>query len=382
MSRSRVWPGNILNQNRNVVHLADEREVEKMQRSEAIRTSKCRLIGLAAAACAVAPVFASQAQAQDQDQLHGQIRSVVASGQAVAVGHLPSEQRLRLAIVLPQRNPEELDSLLGRLYDPSSPDYHQYLRVDEFTDRFGPTVQDHQAVQDFATAHGLNVTETYPNRMVVDVEGSVARIEQALNVSMMVYKHPTEDRTFYSPDREPSLDLSVPLSHIEGLENFVLPVSHHRRATSVEAVHRSCALGDCGSGPGGQFLGSDMRAAYYGGTELTGSGQSVGLFEYYGYETADIQAYFKNAKQTNKVPINPVLLDGVSLSCPASCDDSGQVLDIVQAISMAPGLSQVRVYIGSTDADILNKMVSDNIAKQLSSSWGQSQLPSTEDPIY
>ncbi len=35
-----------------------------------------------------------------------------------------------------------------------------------------------------------------------------------------------------------------------------------------------------GSGPSASFLGSDMRAAYYGGTALTGAGQNLGLFEY------------------------------------------------------------------------------------------------------
>ena len=34
-----------------------------------------------------------------------------------------------------------------------------------------------------------------------------------------------------------------------------------------------------GSGQGGQFLGSDMRAAYGGGTALDGAGQVVGLIE-------------------------------------------------------------------------------------------------------
>ena len=34
-----------------------------------------------------------------------------------------------------------------------------------------------------------------------------------------------------------------------------------------------------GSCPSASFCGSDMRAAYYGNGSLTGTGQSVGLFE-------------------------------------------------------------------------------------------------------
>ena len=125
--------------------------------------------------------------------------------------------------------------------------------------------------------------------------------------------------------------------------------------------------------PAGLFIGSDMRAAYYGGTALTGSGQSVGLLEFSSYNVNDVQTYFSNVKQTLNVPINGVSTDGSGLSCTAtSCGDAEPevALDIEEAISMAPGLSQVLVYVAeSSDADIFNRMASDNIAKSLSCSW-------------
>ena len=58
-----------------------------------------------------------------------------------------------------------------------------------------------------------------------------------------------------------------------------------------------------GSGPSASFLGSDMRAAYYGGTALTGAGQNLGLFEYAGTDLADLTTYFSNIGQTNNVPV-------------------------------------------------------------------------------
>ena len=51
----------------------------------------------------------------------------------------------------------------------------------------------------------------------------VAQMEKAFQVSMNVYRHPTEARTFFSPDREPSLNLSVPVARISGLNNFSIP---------------------------------------------------------------------------------------------------------------------------------------------------------------
>ncbi len=35
-----------------------------------------------------------------------------------------------------------------------------------------------------------------------------------------------------------------------------------------------------------------MRAAYYGGTALTGAGQNLGLLEYEGTDLTDLNTYF------------------------------------------------------------------------------------------
>ena len=180
-------------------------------------------------------------------------------------------------MVLPVRDQAELDNFLQELYDPSSAFYHRYLTVPEFTERFGPTQQDYDAVVAFAKAKGLTVVGGSRDAMDVQVKGPVSAIEAAFHVSMGVYKHPTEDRTFYGPDREPTVDLPFQLWHVSGLDNFSTPhpLFHHR---TPDLTVKSNAT--TGSGPSASFLGSDMRAAYYGGSALTGAGQNIGLLEY------------------------------------------------------------------------------------------------------
>jgi len=316
---------------------------------------------------------------------HGQgvrtrhMREAVSSGQAAWVGRLPARQPLRLTIALPLRNESELDELLQQLYDPQSPSYHQFLSVEEFTERFGPSQEDYDAVISYAEANGLTVTGTAPNRMIVDVTGPVANIERAFHVNMGVYQHPTEDRTFYAPDQEPTPDLPFSLWHITGLDNFSKP---HPASLKRESKARG---GTTGSGPSGYFIGSDMRAAYYGGTALTGAGQSVGLVEFAGYNINDVVNYFGKVNQTfNKNSVVGVSTDGSSLSCSGRCDDTEQVLDIEEAISMAPGI-QVRVYVSDTsDVSIFNAMATDTTkAMSLSCSWGWSPAdPTSDDPIF
>jgi subtilase family serine protease len=120
------------------------------------------------------------------------VRDVVANGQAKSVGRLPATQPMRLVLVLPHRNQPALDNFLKDLYDPSSPSYRQFLTVEEFTNRFGPTQEDYDAVASFAKTHGFAVVGTSRNRLNVDVEGPVASIETAFHVTMGVYQHPTE----------------------------------------------------------------------------------------------------------------------------------------------------------------------------------------------
>jgi subtilase family serine protease len=316
--------------------------------------------------------------------MHNHVRPVVSSGQAVPVGVLPQTQRLKLAIMLPLRNQPELTDLLSRLYDPSSPSFHQFLNVDQFTTQFGPTVADHQAVLDFAAANGLTVTGTHSNRLVVDVEGSVAQVEKAFHVSMRTFQHPTENRTFFSTDREPSMALSVAIQHIGGLNDFSRPKSHMKKlpdAAQAQAIHPNV-----GSGTGGAFRPSDMRAAYAGNTTLTGSGQSVAMVEFDGYNMADVVSDMSGT--AINVPITNVLIDGASAG--SDGDDGEQALDVAQAIGMAPGLASVRVYIapgttaiGVGDVDMFNRIATDNISKSISCSWGWSPDDITQNnPIF
>ncbi|MGB7131779.1 MAG: protease pro-enzyme activation domain-containing protein, partial [Candidatus Sulfotelmatobacter sp.] len=312
------------------------------------------------------------------------VRQVTVNGHAPLVGHLPETQSMRLVFVLPLRNQPALESFLSALYDPHSPSYRQFLTVDEFTAKYGPTQQDYDAVTHFVEAHGLTVVGTSRNRVNLDVTGSVANIEKALNISLGLYHDSVANRDFYSPDREPAPALSVQLWHISGLDNYSIPHPMLvRNPQTSQNAHSNATTGSC---PSESFCGSDMRAAYYEGTTLTGAGQSLGLLEYYGTDLADLNDYYKAANQTNNVPITLLSTDGTSVNCLYSqgCDDTEQTIDMTQALGMAPGMSSLVMYIGSTDSAIFNAMATANpLNPQLSSSWTWYPAdPNTDNPYF
>src|SRR5207247_7936606 len=116
--------------------------------------------------------------------------------------------------------------------------------------------EDYEAIIVFAKEQGLAVTATHPNRTLLDVSGSVEAVEKVFHVTMRVYQHPTEARTFHAPEMEPSLDLAVRVLHISGLDSFSRPhsiilrmISDRRRQLSAVATQ----------GPDGRLVGNVIQ---------------------------------------------------------------------------------------------------------------------------
>jgi subtilase family serine protease len=340
--------------------------------------SKC--LSVLALTAALATGFCGSASAAALLTSH--VPSAVAGHSVALAGHVDPATPMRMQVVLPMRNKAGLKDLLSVLYNPSSPLYRHWLSVAEFTKSFGPTQKDYDTAIKFFRAQGLSVTNTAPNRYLFQVEGKAGDVERVLHVKLNLYKHPTQNRSFMAPDREPTLALNVPVQHITQLSNFVLPYSKAIRPESGRVSQRGGAL--TGSGPGGNYIGSDFRAAYYGTgnkAKLDGHGQSVGLMELEGYIPSDVPFYFTTVGQTLTAAVNGISVDGTNVNC-GHCDDGEQVLDIDYAISMAPGITQVQVYVGQDPVGIENKMATDNTSKQLSTSWGYDEDFADEDAIY
>jgi hypothetical protein len=301
-------------------------------------------------------------------QLKGHVPEIVAK--LAPIGSLPPTNELHLAIGVPLRDPVALDQFLADIYNPASPNFRHFLTTEEFAARFGATDSDYAAVKQFALTNGLKITGEYVSRLLLDVTGKAADVERAFHIKLNKFKHPTENREFFAPDAEPSVGPTVPILHISGLNNYSLPHPHFIK-TPIEKI--ASVAPRSGSGSGGTYLANDLRAAYVPGTSLTGAGQNVGLLQFDGYYASDITKYISQCGITTSTVLTNVLIDGG----PGLTPGSGNVevaLDIEMVLAMAPGVSKIYVYEGTNGftqwATILGRMANDNVAKQLSSSWG------------
>jgi subtilase family serine protease len=352
---------------------------------------------------ALASIVSSVCYAQSLPTRH--TRDAVISGQAPLVGHLPSTQILHFDMVLPLRDRAGLQAFNEKVNDPTSPSYHKFLTPQEFTERFGPSQEDWEMLVAYAKANGFVIVGGDRKGRDLWLTSTVDKIEKAFHVTINNYQDPADGRTFFAIDREPTVDLPIQIWHITGLDNDSKPHPLYVKKSDYAKAHgiepdQVVKHATTGSGPSASFLGSDMRAAYYGGTALTGSGQNLALFEYAGTDLADLTTYYKNAGQTE--PFTPTLIStgGFATTCVDSgrsaCDDGEQTLDMTQFMGMAPGATMLYMYVcgdvlasgsGSiSDTSCISAMVSDTdapISKQISCSWGWTPAdPSTLDPFF
>jgi hypothetical protein len=323
---------------------------------------------LAGAACAAIIFLCAGPAGAAERQLTGQRPAAVAN--LTAISTLPETNRLHLAISLPLRNQQAMASLFRQIYDPASPNFRHYLTPQQFTGMFGPSEEDYQAVIAFAQTNGLTVSGTYSNRLMVGVNGTVADIQKLFHVSMHLYHHPTENRNFYAPDTDPTVPSTLPILTIKGFNNYVVPRPFIVRHPPNQALNGEGSAPD-GSG---SYFGYDFRGAYVPSVSLTGAGQTVALFECADYFDSDISTYV-NLASLPGIPLQRVLIDG-GPPAPAAGDGVNVevALDIEMIDCMAPDATEILVYeapddTSAYDGDMLAKIASDNLAKQISSSW-------------
>ena len=275
---------------------------------------------------------------------------------------------LNLSIALTLRNTAQLKALLAAQNDPESTLYHQFLTPAQFTQQFGPTQATVDTVSAYLRGQELSVISVSPNHTLIDATGSVAAAKKAFAVHIGDFT--VDGRTVYAPTDEPSVPAALGdlITDIGGLDDVGVyqPLGEHRVASALSAVSHS-------TGPGGGFTPSELRTAYDMlplMSSADGTGQTIAIFELDGYKASDVNQYLSNynlgsAKYSN------VLVDGATNTAGPGAIEVELDMEIVSAI--APGATQ-KIYIGPNSTqgvnDTYNTIVTDTVAKVISTSWG------------
>lgn len=271
------------------------------------------------------------------------------------VTNLPPDSKLHLTLGLPLRDPKGLDLFLADVYNPQSTNYHKFLSTKDFADRFAPNEATYSNVIAFAQSQGFAIARQHGNRLVLEVDAPVSKLESSLRVKIGTYHRP-DGRIMFAPDKNPVVPNWLAIQDIQGLtdDNKPRPAAHIKEAGSATAGSYT-----------GLFIGKDFRKAFASDSSLTGSGQLVGLVEFDGYYAADITKYAAKAGLTAPT-ITKVLLDGMTGA--AGAYNSEVALDIDMSMSLAPKAGIV-VFEGQSQNSILSAMTARTDIKQFSCSW-------------
>ncbi len=276
----------------------------------------------------IAVRMAVHADLNQRVTLYGQAVPLVQ--QARLLQAADANQQLNLSIGLQLRNQPDLDNLLSAIYDPQSPQYHQYVTPEQFNQLFAPTSDQVQQVTAFLQSQGLTITNIASNNLLIDATGTVAQAQQTFHTHINTYQ--LGSRTFYANATSPTVPTSISqlITSISGLDNSVQYHPLNRRGqTYRHYTAQQQRLTRLASPVGG-----------YGPKELTGA-----------YDAAPLQSFDGSAGQ-GAIEVE---------------------LDMEVVAAMAPRASQI-IYEGPNTTqglnDTYNKIVTDNKAQIVSTSWG------------
>ncbi|HKA56161.1 MAG TPA: protease pro-enzyme activation domain-containing protein, partial [Candidatus Binatia bacterium] len=201
-------------------------------------------------------------------------------GQAVDLGLEAFTTEHNIVIGLGLRNHAALEQFLTDVQDPASAVYHQFLTPDEFNALYAPTPDAEDRIVDYLQAHGLRVTDRFPNRLIVGAAGSVAAIERAFGVEMHTVA--LNGREHYATVKEPTLpaDLAGAVVGVFGLDD--LTAMHSRARKSQTVTQPRVALG----GKCCHFSPPDLATFYHDAAPYTGAGQTLVIAGAYAWKAS------------------------------------------------------------------------------------------------
>jgi subtilase family serine protease len=348
-------------------------------------------VGFVLCACVVVAMSQPSEAASQPLVRASKLASETAPAGAVALGSLQTTQNINLSVVLAPSDPSGLHSLLANLYNPRSPEFHQWLRPGQFMAKFGPSASEVSAVKGWL--HGTGLTTTTASGFSVKVQATASRVASALGVNFERYRTRGGVKGYLTRSA-PLVPTTLSGGEVQGilglntLTQFVPQSGALAGQVAPDAVATPHADGLTPCSGAATVAGSswwtlDQLGAAYGiGSLLSagqnGHGETIGVYELAPHSVSDVNAYESCFGLTN--PVSTVAVDGGATASTTGTAEAD--LDIEQAATQAPGASVISYEGPSTIQgayDIWNTFVSQDAAQVMSTSWGECELAAQSD---
>jgi subtilase family serine protease len=202
------------------------------RKEDKLMKTRNRLLGLSSGFALLAILaLASSAFAAGGRTLPTSTPAAVTSAQNL--GPESTSKVINMTLWLEVRNQAALDALTRQMYSKGSPNYHQFLTLDQYKSQFGPTDQAVQTVKDFAASQGLRVNSVSKSNLAVQVSGTVGQAQNAFHVQINRYQQ--NGTSFFAPVGTPTIShpAAAYIASVTGLHSL------GARPTAVQPIDPS-----------------------------------------------------------------------------------------------------------------------------------------------
>jgi subtilase family serine protease len=320
------------------------------------------------------------------------------SGAAVRLGRVPGTRPIELDVALRPRDPAGLASFVSGVSNPGSQEFRKYLRPGAFGSRFGATAATVTSAVASLEALGLHVGPVASNHLVLEVSSTVAVAERAFATTLERYRF--DSRVVYANLVAPRVPapLANKIQAIVGLNDLAsaqpaslvgspgsqpAQTSHGSAVTDIPGGPQPCPAASVGTSSTGPYTADQVASAYglsslYAAGDL-GAGQTVAIVELEPFDAANVrtydECYFGTAQgvaMASSPHLNVIDVNG-TLPGVTSSQDVESTLDVEEISGFVPQAT-VDVYespnITTGPVDVYNAIVSQDLAKVVSTSWG------------
>ncbi len=261
----------------------------------------------------------------------------------------------RMLLVL-KRSPEQdaaLLTLLDEQQDKSSPNYHKWLKPEEFGKRFGPADTDIQAVTAWLQTHGFQVNNVSKGRTVIEFSGTASMVQEAFHTEMHRYLVNGDPHWANASDPQIPSALTPVVAGVWTMHDFFkkpmvrmsgdrFPLTYPPGSDKPFATNSS---GHNFLSPGDYAVIYGINPAYQAG--INGTGTTIAVIGRTNFSLADIFDF----RSIFGLPFSSVnfVLNGTDPGYLGGGEEAEAILDVTWSGALAPNANIDFVLSASTD---------------------------------
>jgi subtilase family serine protease len=216
------------------------------------------------------------------------------------LGPTAATQTVTASLILKVRDPNALERYVASTQDPNDHNYHRFLSLNDFVNRFAPSNGDIRTITRFLAQNGITVTDSYADNLVIHATGSVDAFNKVFNTDLHDYQG--NGHRYHRPHHQPGIPtlLKDLLYVVEGLDQSTSFKPHFVDGNkAVPYAHKQPVLpssGTTATGVPGNFTVGDVANLYninpLYAKHIDGRGRTIGIATLAGFVPDDAYQYW------------------------------------------------------------------------------------------